>query len=113
VHKKVEKECLTTGQNIWNPVYVYAIFVLQLHGNFGNKMKCVEKQKSARMKVTPEKWKPFKRWKDLTKASGKRKEGESWKEVDLALLVLCPPNFSIFHLALRPSGFIFAALIIN
>jgi len=36
------------------------------------------------------KWKPLKRWKDLTKASGKRKEGESWKEVDLALLVLHP-----------------------
>jgi hypothetical protein len=73
----------------------------------------MEKQKSARMKVTPEKWKPLKRWKDLTKASGKRKEGESWKEVDLALLVLYPSHLSIFHLALRPSSFIFAALIIN
>jgi hypothetical protein len=43
-----------------------------------------------------EKWKPLKRWKNLTKASGKRKEGESRKEVDLALFVLHPSNLSFF-----------------
>jgi hypothetical protein len=97
---------------IWNLLYRNAIFVLQLHGNFGNKNEVYGEAEVRKDESNSEKWKPLKRWKDLTKASGKRKEGESRKEVDLALLVLYPFYLSIFHLALRPYGFIFAGLII-